>query len=293
VVDIDENELRKHTLNIDIPILADALAFINAFIETGLELPNYEPWLDQCRIYRDKYPTILPARKTPSSFIDSYVFFDTLSECARDTTVFVLGNGTACVSAYQSLRLKSKQRVVVNSGCAAMGYAIPASIGAFFGTESNCPVICITGDGSMQLNIQELQTIIHYRIPIKLFILNNDGYVSIRNTQNNFFNGHLVGSNRQSGISCPDTVAIAQAYGFVTKRIYGGEDLASELLSILESEGSTICEVMLSPNEKVEPKLSSEIRPDGKIVSKPLEDMSPLLDREEFRSNMLVPTINE
>jgi len=171
-----------------------------------------------------------------------------------------------------------------------MGYDIPAAIGAWFAAPHR-PVICVTGDGSMQMNIQELQTIYHNRLPIKLFVLNNEGYVSIRNTQKGFFNGHFVGCGIGSGVSCPDTLKIAEAYGLQGMRIDDQTNLHDRLGDVLAVDGPVVCEVMLDPEEKMEPKLSSEVKQDGRIVSKPLEDMYPFLDREVFKNQMIIETI--
>jgi len=292
-VDIDENELRKHTLKIDIPVCADAGKFINVLAGAVKEKYEYPEWLDQCRRYRKDFPTIIPERQSAEEKVDSYNFFDVLSECAQENSVFVLGNGTACVSSYQSLRLKGNQRIVVNSGCASMGYDLPAAIGSFYGAGKNVPIICVTGDGSIQMNIQELQTIIHNQLPIKLFVLNNDGYISIRNTQRSLLNGRFVGSNRESGLSCPDIIKIASAYGFITRKVSDQKKLKSNIQEVLDIEGAVVCEIILNPCEKMEPKLSSELKPNGKIVSKPLEDMFPFLDRDKFKANMVIPTIDE
>jgi acetolactate synthase-1/2/3 large subunit len=246
----------------------------------------------QCRRYRDTFPTISKQRQNVEDKVDSYNFFDVLSECADENAVFVFGNGTACVSSYQSLRLKKGQNIVVNSGCASMGYDIPAAIGAYYAAPDR-QVICVTGDGSMQMNIQELQTIAHNHLPIKLFVLNNEGYSSIRNTQRGFFKGHYVGCEASSGVSCPDTLKIAAAYSLSGSRIETQKALAANIEAVINGTGPQVCEVMLNPNEKMEPKLSSEVKPDGRIVSKPLEDMFPFLDREIFKNLMLINTIDE
>lgn len=293
VVDIDKNELHKHTLKIDISVYADVGKFIKVLGCAIEKKYDYSEWIEQCRRYRKSFPTIVPKRKIAAGKVDSYYFFDVLSDCACADAIFVLGNGTACVSSYQSLRLKGAQRVVVNSGCASMGYDLPAAIGSFFGAEKNRPIICVTGDGSLQMNIQELQTIIHHRLPIKIFVLNNAGYISIRNTQGSFFEGRFVGSSRESGLSCPDTVKLAKAYGFTAYRIENQKKMRQQIQRVLNHNRPIVCEIMLSPFEKTEPKLSSEIKPNGKIVSKPLEDMYPFLERDEFKSNMIVPIIDE
>ncbi|ADV47275.1 thiamine pyrophosphate-binding protein [Nitratifractor salsuginis] len=293
-VDIDPAELRKHTLEIDVPIEADAKVFIEAMLERfeNENMPKYDKWIEKCLTYKKRYPTIEPTRQKIVDTVDSYNFFDLLSDMTADDTVFVFGNGTACVSSYQSLKVKGKQKVVVNSGCASMGYDLPAAIGAAFGSKSK-QIVCVTGEGSLQMNLQELQTIIHHRLPVKLFVLNNAGYISIRNTQNNFFKGHKVGSDASSGVSFPDTLKLAEAYGFRAFRLETQLDLVRQLENILRIEGPVICEVMLSPTEKMEPKLSSEVKPDGTMISKPLEDMFPFLDRKEFFENMIIEPVDE
>lgn len=291
LVDIDENELNKKTIAADIKIKSDAKVFISDLRSVLKDELDFGSWLEICKNYRKNYPTIEPFRQNVKEWVDSYNFFDVLSNHKRDL-VYVFGNGTACVSSYQSLRLYENQRVVVNSGCASMGYDLPAAIGACFANGKK-DTICVTGEGSLQMNIQEFQTIIHHRLPIKIFVLNNAGYISIRNTQNNFFKGHKVGSDKDSGVSFPDTVKLAHAYGFEACRIENQLNLKGELEEILSKPGAVVCEIMLSPTEKMEPKLSSKIKPDGKMVSKPLEDMFPFLPREEFYKNMIIKPVDE
>lgn len=293
VVDIDENELKKHTIKADIPVCADAGAFIKA-LSCALETlsPMHQQWMERCRRYRETFPTIIEERQKVKIKVDSYHFFDVLSDCAPDNAVFVFGNGTACVSSYQSTRLKQGQNIVVNSGCASMGYDLPAAIGACYAAPDR-QIICVTGDGSMQMNIQELQTIVHNHLPIKLFVLNNEGYISIRNTQQGFFKGHFVGCEASSGVSCPDTLKVAEAYGLKNGRIDNHQGLSEQIKAFLSEDGPVVCEVMLDPGEKMEPKLSSEVKSDGRIVSKPLEDMFPFLDRDVFNQQMIIGTIDE
>ena len=291
LVDIDENELNKKTIAADIKIKSDAKVFISDLRSVLKNELDFGAWLEICKNYRKNYPTIEPFRQNVKERVDSYNFFDVLSNHKRDL-VYVFGNGTACVSSYQSLRLYENQKVVVNSGCASMGYDLPAAIGACFANGKK-NTICVTGEGSLQMNIQELQTIIHNKLPIKIFVLNNAGYISIRNTQNNFFKGHKVGSDKDSGVSFPNIVKLAEVYGFEACRIENQLNLKGELEEILSKPGAVVCEIMLSPTEKMEPKLSSKIKPDGKMVSKPLEDMFPFLPREEFYKNMIIKPVDE
>lgn len=291
LVDIDQNELNKKTIAADIKIKSDAKVFISDLRSALKDELDFGAWLEICKNYRKNYPTIEPSRQNVKEWVDSYNFFDVLSNHKRDL-VYVFGNGTACVSSYQSLRLYENQKVVVNSGCASMGYDLPAAIGACFANGKK-DTICVTGEGSLQMNIQEFQTIIHNKLPIKIFVLNNAGYISIRNTQNNFFKGHKVGSDKDSGVSFPNIVKLAEVYGFEACRIENQLNLKGELEEILSKPGAVVCEIMLSPTEKMEPKLSSKIKPDGKMVSKPLEDMFPFLPREEFYKNMIIKPVDE
>ena len=294
VVDIDSNELNKKTLNIDLKIEADAKEFIvNLKQEICKQnLPSYALWVNRCKKYKNDFPTITEEKINNNININSYYFFDVLSKLVNENEIFIFANATASVSSYQSLITKGNQRIIENSGAAAMGYDLPASIGACMANDKKS-VICVAGEGSLQMNIQELQTIIHNQLPIKIFILNNDGYSSIKNTQNNFFGGFKVGSESNSGVSFPDIQKIAMAYGFKSFKLDCQKTLESDLNEVLTNDEAFICEVMLDPNEKMEPKLSSEVKPDGKMVSKPLEDMFPFLDRKVFEDNMIVPLIGE
>jgi acetolactate synthase-1/2/3 large subunit len=292
VIDIDEAELNKHTLKIDIKIKSDAKEFIS---ELDLKSKNikssYSSWIDRCKKYKKDFPTIIKSRQEVKGYVDSYNFFDVLSNNTKNDAVFVFANATASVSSYQSLRIKGTQKVIENSGCAAMGYDLPAAIGACYANNEK-DIICVTGDGSLQMNIQELQTIIHNDLPIKIFVLNNEGYSSIKNTQNNFFSGNKVGSEKSSGVSFPNLEKISKAYGFEFFKIENQDNLQNDLEKILTNK-SFICEIIIDPSEKMEPKLSSEIKKDGTIVSKPLEDMYPFLDRKIFNENMIIKIVDE
>ena len=294
VVDIDPAELEKPTLKIDVPIWQDAKRFIVDLLK-GIEnhdIGYKDNWLKKCLEYKTKYPNITPEREDVKKFVDSYYFFKKLSNLTKDGTIFAFGNGTACMSSYHSFDVKPNQRVIVNSGCGSMGYGLPAAIGACFGNNKKS-IICVTGDGSIQLNIQELQTIVHYKLPIKIFVLYNEGYISIRNTQKKFFNGFFVGANKESGISCPDMIKIAKAYGISTLTIKNHEELEYKIKEALSYPEAILCYVNINPEEKFYPKLYSEKKEDGTIVSKPLEDMYPFLDRDEFKKNMIIKPVLE
>ena len=226
--------------------------------------------------------------------VNPYVFCDVLSDCLAADDVVVSGNGAACIMPIQVLRMRGEQRHIVNSGCAAMGYGLSAAIGACFARdpEYRVPrrrVVCLEGDGSFQMNIQELQTVVHHELPLKIFIFDNDGYLSIRATQNNFFEGRLVGESPRSGVSFPDLVRIAEAYGIKAMRVGCHAELPDSIRAALDFPGPVLCNVRMCPAQGPVPRVASQRLPGGKMVSSPLEDMSPLLEREEFLSNMLIP----
>jgi len=289
VVDIDPSELLKPTIKPGIPICADLKDFFNAF---STSLNKYEKnnteWIKWCQERKSKYdPGINPEYLKNSGKINLYYFMLKLTELMPEKTVAVTGNGSACVGMFQAGICKKNQRIFWNSGDASMGYDLPAAIGACIANNGR-DVICLAGDGSLMMNIQELQTVKHYNLPIKLFILNNDGYISIRQTQNNFFKGRLTACSKDTGVSMPDFIKVAQAFDLPVKRIEDQESLKLELEKVLNTKGPVICEIMLDDNYIFTPKLSSEKLPDGKMISKPLEDMYPFLDRDEFKSNMII-----
>ncbi|MHB9139008.1 MAG: thiamine pyrophosphate-binding protein [Victivallaceae bacterium] len=288
VVDIDENELKKPTLNIQMPIRADVRELIerlNSSLGESALSPKQE-WLEYCRNMKQKYPVVLESYWHRKELVNPYCFAHELTGMLPENQVIVTGNGSACVCTFQAAIIKQGQRLYTNSGCASMGYDLPAAIGAAVALGGS-PVICIAGDGSMQMNIQELQTIVHYALPIKIFILNNNGYHSIRQTQNNFFGQPLVGCAPDNGVSFPDAGKIAYAYGIPFVRCGSHDDLKSVITQTLSSEGAFICEIMLTIEQGFAPRSSSKKLPDGTIVSPPLEDMFPFLPKDEFDANML------
>jgi len=290
VVDIDEAELQKPTLKPDIAINADIKDFLialNTKIEKE-ELPDWSHWLKWNLERKEHYPVVLPEYEKLKDKINPYYFVETLTKYLQDNDILVAGNGTACITAFQAGIVKKGQRMFWNSGCATMGYDLPAAIGACFANNKK-QVICLAGDGSLQMNIQELQTIIHHKLPIKIFVLNNDGYISMRQTQNAYFEGRLTACDPNSGVSCPDIIKIAYAYGFKTITIDNQPDMEQKIPEILKFEEPIVCEVKLLSNYIFNPKLSSEKLSDGTMISKPLEDMYPFLDREEFKTNVYEP----
>jgi acetolactate synthase-1/2/3 large subunit len=289
-VDVDAAELAKPTVKPDFPIHCDARLFLEALgrqaSRSGEEVGTHGEWLAWCKERVRKYPVVLPKHREFHGAVNPYHFVETLFENLEDDDVVACGDATACIVPFQVSKLKAGQRLFSNSGCASMGYDLPAAIGAAVAREGK-RVICLAGDGSVQMNLQELETVIHNRLNIKIFILSNGGYLSIRTTQKNFF-GNLVGEGPSSGVGFPDVQRIAQAYGIPCMKI--DEPEFGPLISrALAGDGPFLCEVVLDQAQTFEPRLSSRQLPDGRIVTAPPEDMFPFLDREEFRSNLLVP----
>lgn len=288
IVDIDKAELNKPTIKADIAVHADLKKFIPLLHEKiGAEKIIKKDWVQWCEVRKNKYdPAKNPEYKKSLGAINPYNFIQILTRSAKEGSVMVAGNGTACVALFQAGIVKKDQRIFWNSGDASMGYDLPAAIGACIAADKK-DVICIAGDGSIMMNLQELQTVKHYNLPIKIFVLNNAGYSSIRQTQRNFFGEKLVACSPNSGVSVPDFAKIAAAFELPSVKIENSDNLENEINAALATKGPLICEIMLDHDYIFQPKLSSEKLPDGRIISKPLEDMFPFLDREEFESNII------
>jgi len=284
-VDVDAAELTKPTVKAHLPVHSDLAAFLEELetCATGFDHDLHSAWLDWCRKRVDRYPGVLPEHRATADVLNPYLFCEYLTQHLLDDDVVVCGNGSAFIMALQAGMVRKGQRWFFNSGCASMGYDLPAAVGAAFAREGK-RVICIAGDGSIQMNIQELQTVAHHRLPVKVFVLNNRGYLSIRQTQQAFF-GRLVGESSASGVSFPDMVKVAAAYDLPAFRIERSS-MADVVERALAEPGPVLCDVMVDPNQTFEPRTSSKQLPDGRIVSPELEDMFPFLDREELRQNM-------
>lgn len=289
MVDIDEWELKKPTLKIDLPIQANVADVMKALLEKKQPKRNqaHQNWLNWCLERRKKYPVTLPEYWQTKDSVNPYCFVDALFDQLDENERVVTGDGTACVVTFQAAKIKKGQRLFTNSGCAAMGFDLPAAIGAYF-AERPKRLICLAGDGSIQMNLQELQTIATHRIPIKIFLLNNQGYHSIRQTQQNYFPDNIVGCGTESGLGFPNMEKLAEAYGISYLRITSPSELIPKIKLALEASGPQICEVILDLKQQFSPKLSSKKLEDGRMVSAPLEDMFPFLERDEFLSNMLI-----
>ncbi len=289
-VDVDPAEMEKPTLKPQMAIVQDARVFLEAM---NLELSVHpverrSEWIAWCQDRVKKYPVVQPHQRS-TEMLNPYHFTEILFDVLQEGDVIACADGMASVVPFQAARVKENQRLFTNAGSASMGYDLPAAIGAAVATariQNGHRVICIAGDGSLQMNIQELQTIVHRKLPVKVIVLNNGGYLSIRTTQNNFFGGNLVGEGPNSGVSFPDVVKVAEAYGIPAIRI-DNKDCAETLRDFLAKPGPGLIEAILDPTQGVEPRLTSRVLADGSMATAAFEDMYPFLDRDELASNMV------
>jgi len=287
MVDLDPAELAKPTLRIDLPIQADVGRFLRRLLElAGPPGPAHLRYLDWCRQRVSRYPVVLPEYWAKPAPINPYCFVEALFQQLAPGDITVTGNASACIVPFQAARLKPGQRLYSNSGSASMGYDLPAAVGAAVGAPGR-RVICLAGDGSLQMNVQELATVAYHKFPIKLFVLNNRGYHSIRQTQEAYFPDSPIGYQPDNGVGFPRADGLAQAYGLPFHRLARHEDLEDGLARVLAMEGPVLCEVMLDPAQPFSPKLASRRLEDGTMISPALEDMAPFLPRGELRTNLL------
>ena len=284
-VDIDKAELDKPTIVPDVKINADCKTFIQKLLKEDIKKFENKNWLNWCSDIKKKYPPLTEAKRIAHNPIEPYYFIDKLIQEFSSDEVVVGGNGTAFLVPFQVGKVKKGQRYIWNSGDASMGYDLPAAIGACFANNLK-RTICLAGDGSIMMNLQELQTIKHYNLPIKLFVLNNNGYISIQQTQKNFFEGRMTACTVNSGVSIPDFIKIGKAFEIETVKIDKLDSLEEQIKNVLNSSGPILCEVMLSPDYIFAPKLSAKKLDDGTMISPSLEDLYPFLDREELEENI-------
>jgi len=286
LVDIDPAEIRK-IRRADVPIVADAGQFLEALANApSSQAWDRSAWLTYARGLRARYPVVLEEYKKPGENIDLYVFTEALFDAlAPDDVITPESSGAAGEITYQAIRVKKGQKIKNAAGLGAMGFGLPYAIGACLATGRR--TILINGDGGFQLNIQELQTLVRLQLPVKMFILENDGYASIRATQRNIFDGFYVGAGSQSGITMPDIQAIASAYGIRSERADSYDDLPGAIARTLEGDGPALCCIRVSQFQVTSPRVQSMKTPEGGMISKPLEDMWPYLPPEELRENMI------
>ena len=297
MVDVDAEELKKPTLHVEMPIHADAKDFLEALLQrlpkSGV-LFTENGWQQTCRDWKRDYPVVMQKHYDWQGLANPYAFVKKLSDRLPEGYATVVGNGTACVVGSHAYTIKKGQRFIINSAVASMGYDLPAAVGVC-ASLGDREIVCLTGDGSIQMNLQELQTILTNRLPIKIFVINNDGYHSIRQTQTNLFGAHTkVGIGPESGdLSFPSLEKLAFAYGYPYVACHSNEQIDSALDTAFATDGAFIAEIFVDPAQFFEPKSATKRLADGTLVSPPLEDLAPFLDRDELKSIMKIPMIEE
>ena len=289
VVDIDEKEVQKHTARIRFGITSDASDFICDLIKDAgkKSISPKSQWINQCKEYVNQFPWVDVEHSDRDGFMNSYRFMSLLNKSFKDDQVIVTDMGTALLCGHQVLKLKTGQRLMTSTGLGEMGYGLPAALGASFAMD-RAEVMCLNCDGGMMLNLQELQTIVHHYLPIKIFIFNNDGYLMIKHTQNALFKKPFVATDKASGVSCPNFSKVGAAFGIPTYQINSWDECDEVINKVQSSEGPVICEVFMHPEQLFSPKLSLVAREDGTLVSPPLEDLSPLIARDVLEQAMIV-----
>jgi acetolactate synthase-1/2/3 large subunit len=295
MVDIDLPELAKMGDSVRTKICCDAGVFLRALLARKSEIRHVDraEWKRRCATWKSKYPVVQPEYRKPVGPVSVYHLSDVLSdEFTADDYIVSGSSGSAIELFLLALRVKAGQRVFHTTALGSMGYGIAASIGVCM-AGGRRRTVCVDGDGGFQFNIQELETVARLKLPIKFFVLNNDGYASIRASQINFFGSPQVGCDSRTGLTLPDLSKVAASYGLPAMRISSQAGLREQVRQALEAPGPMVCDVQVIPDEVRGPRLSSMQRPDGSMVSKPLEDLWPFLSRDEFLSNMVIPPVEE
>ncbi len=297
MVDADPAELKKTTIHVETPICADAKDFFEKMNKALSDEPAPvfcdEDWLKTCADWKQRYPVTQKRHfEEKGKTANVYAFINYLSGSLPDGNLTVVSNGSACVVGSHNYIIKKDARFLINSAVASMGYGLPAAIGACVAADKR-ETICIEGDGSIMMNLQELQTIITNRLPIKIFLINNEGYHSIRQTQNNLFGEHTkVGIGPESGdLSFPDFKKLAEAFGYKYLSAKSNAEMKTAVDEALKNIGAVFCEIFVSTDQNFEPKSATKRLPDGTLVSPPLEDLAPFLPREELLKNMIIKPI--
>ena len=298
MVDIDQAEMKKPTLHVEMPVWADAKDFLQKLdkaAETSAPVYRGEEWLETCQRWKQEYPAVVPGQwEENGETANVYAFVRHLSSQLPENSLTAVSNGACCVVGNQAYVIKKGSRMANNSAVASMGYGLPAAIGTCIG--GGCRnTICLEGDGSIMMNLQELQTVLTNQLPIKLFLINNNGYHSIRITQSNLFREHCkIGIGPESNdLSFPEFKKIAEAFGFPYYSAHSNAEMKRVVDEVLKQEGPVFCEIFTDTEQVWEPKSSTKRLPDGTLVRPPLEDLAPFLPREELRKNMFIPLMDE
>lgn len=295
VVDVDPAELGKLQMNLEQAVLADAADYLKAL---NAALPSFpqparNAWKDQIQEWRSQYPVIKPEYWQEQGYVNAYVLMEVLSDLLGENDVLApASSGQASELTHQAMRMSPGLRMLNSQGLGPMGFGVPAALGACIASGGK-RTICIDGDGGFHMNTQELEVIHRLNLPIKFFVLDNQGYGSIRNSQRAYFQGRLVASDATSGLTLPSAQTIAHAYGIQSDRLESHADLRARLSELLDQPGPLVCEVKLNPDQPTLPRVSSYQRANGTMATKPMEDMFPFLEREEFRSNLFIPEIED
>lgn len=286
VVDIDKKELNKSGVKIDYKVECDCKFFLQESLKqlANNSLPNYEEWVALCNRWKRNYPVVQPEYKDETP-VNSYYFVDRLCALASADTMILVDTGSCFHVACQAWKIKSGQKFLTTGGLSSMGYWC-AGIGACLANDCK-ETIVITGDGSLQMNLQEFATIRGNKLPIKVFVLDNNGYLLIRNTQRNFMEDRFIGESPATGVWCPDSSKIAEAYEIKSVEISRPEEVDEKINEVLSYDGAVICKVVTPEWQKLQPRISSEKMPDGTLVAHEYEDMFPFLSREEMAQNMV------
>ncbi len=295
MVDVDGSEINKMEMLLAERVVTDARDFLNELLVQSTRSPVSAPatWVARCKDLQRQYPLITQDNWGRTDAVDLYVLVDVLSELMTSQDLLIPGSSGQCSElTMQAFKVKRGQRIFNTEGLGPMGFGLPAAIGGCVASGGR-KTICLDGDGGVQMNIQELETLHRLQLPVKLFILNNQGYGSIRISQKNYFKGHYVASDTSSGLTLPDLCKVATAYGLPTCRLTGNEGIRDLVREILAAPGPFVCDVVVPKDQPTSPKLSSFQKKDGSMGSKPLEDLWPFLDREEFRKNMIIPPLEE
>ncbi len=293
VIDIDTEEIAKLGDLPDVAIVADAKSFLESINARRIEIPEFEvprEWLRRCMVWKETYPVVLDEYRASSGPVNSYRFTEVLCEELSSGDLLIPGSSGAAIDTFWlAAKLKRGQRAVATGGLGSMGYGLPAAIGGCLGGSLR-RTICVDGDGGFVMNIQELEVIRRLHLPIKFFVINNNGYASIRASQSGYFKA-TVGCDPDSGLTLPSIEGLAQAFKIPYLFVDDQSVLSSVVKQTLSTDGPAICEVKVLPNQAIGPRVSSRVRADGSMVSTPLEDLFPFLDRSELKSNMLVPLL--
>ena len=289
MVEIDENEMKKKSVHPTLAINCDAKSFIDALLErkNELDLHKRSKWIEHCDSLKERYPIFIKEQEPRKGYVSTYKLVDEVSsQMTADDIYQFTSSGTSVDIAMKVFRIKKGQRAFLTKGLAAMGYDLPASIGSCIASNRK-RTVCITGDGSIAMNMQELEVLKRLNLPVKIFVVDNNGYSMIYGSQNGNFKGHLTGCTEESGLTLPDMKKIAEAFGIKGYHIDNEDELHNKVKEVLEYEGPVICTVKADITQKILPKQTNYMREDGQMASRPLEDMSPLLDRDEFNKNLI------